>query len=182
MINLIIPPLLFPYFLEWRAGNYAEAALLALLVLLVLCYKGLKNKFVIDWSVAFGFALILMVSLVKPSFFSLSYTKPLIYGVLALAGWISYGVGKPFTQQYARQETPEEFWHTPTFLSINKRITLVWNSVFSLNLGFALLSLMFVDYWPIYLLMSYFTILCAVVFTEKYPDYYLAHGESSRAI
>ncbi|MGZ0716993.1 hypothetical protein [Pseudomonas palleroniana] len=182
MINLIVPPLLFPYFLEWRTGNYVEAALLSLLVLVALCYKGLKNKFVIDWSVACGFVLIAGVSYVQPSFFSLSFTKPLIYGLLAIAGWVSYCVGKPFTLQYARLETPRELWNTPPFIHINKKITLVWNAVFTLNFGFALASLTDVDDWPIYLLMSYFTILCAVVFTQKYPDVYLAQGERNRAL
>ncbi|PIB44737.1 hypothetical protein AOA59_10485 [Pseudomonas sp. 2822-15] len=182
MINLIIPPLLFPYFLTWRSGSYTEAALLSLVVLIVLCYKGLRHKFVIDWSVACGFVLVACISYAEPGFFSLSYTKPLIYALLAVAGWGSYCIGKPFTLQYAKLEAPEEVWHTPAFFFINKHITLMWNAVFSLNFGLAVLSLMFNDYWPIYLLMSYFTILCAVVFTQKYPDYYLAQGERNRAV
>ncbi|AZE84786.1 hypothetical protein C4J98_3380 [Pseudomonas orientalis] len=182
MIKLIIPPLLFPYFLAWRSGNYTEAALLSLLVLLVLCHKGLMSKFVIDWSVACGFMLIVLASLAQPSFFSLPYTKPLIYGLLATAGWCSYCIGRPFTLQYAKQEADPAHWGTPVFLSINKHITLVWNIVFSCNFGLSILSIEFFDYWPIFLLMSYFTILCAVVFTEKYPDFYLASGERNRAV
>jgi uncharacterized membrane protein len=36
----------------------------------------------------------------------------------------------PFTEAYAREQTPPEIWHTPLFRRTNQVITLVWGAVF----------------------------------------------------
>jgi hypothetical protein len=35
-------------------------------------------------------------------------------------------IRNPFTLQYAREDTPEEYWHTPEFLHVNYLISWVW--------------------------------------------------------
>ena len=35
----------------------------------------------------------------------------------------------PFTEQYARETVPREYWHTPEFRSINRRISAAWGGV-----------------------------------------------------
>lgn len=35
-------------------------------------------------------------------------------------------IRQPFTLQYAREDTPEEYWHTPQFLRVNYQISAVW--------------------------------------------------------
>jgi hypothetical protein len=32
----------------------------------------------------------------------------------------------PFTEQYAREGVPREYWHTPEFRSVNRRISAAW--------------------------------------------------------
>lgn len=32
----------------------------------------------------------------------------------------------PFTEQYARESTPREYWHSPVFRAVNRRISAVW--------------------------------------------------------
>lgn len=39
----------------------------------------------------------------------------------------------PFTLQYAREETPKEYWHTPEFLRVNYLITWVWVVAFAIE-------------------------------------------------
>lgn len=39
----------------------------------------------------------------------------------------------PFTLQYAREDTPEEYWHTPEFLRVNYLIAWVWVAAFSIE-------------------------------------------------
>ncbi len=39
-------------------------------------------------------------------------------------------VGHPFTESYARETTPKEFWHTPKFRAINRQISAVWGLAF----------------------------------------------------
>jgi hypothetical protein len=31
----------------------------------------------------------------------------------------------PFTVQYARESVPQEYWHTPTFRAVNRKISLL---------------------------------------------------------
>jgi hypothetical protein len=39
-------------------------------------------------------------------------------------------IRQPFTLQYAREDTPEEYWHSPEFLKVNYQITWVWAAAF----------------------------------------------------
>jgi hypothetical protein len=32
----------------------------------------------------------------------------------------------PFTEQYARESVPQEYWHSPVFRSVNRRISTAW--------------------------------------------------------
>lgn len=36
----------------------------------------------------------------------------------------------PFTEEYARESVPREFWSSPRFKAINRHLTLVWAGVF----------------------------------------------------
>lgn len=39
----------------------------------------------------------------------------------------------PFTLQYAREDTPEEYWHAPEFLRVNYLISWVWVAAFGIE-------------------------------------------------
>jgi hypothetical protein len=58
-------------------------------------------------------------------------------GALAVASWASTAIGKPFTLDYARQETDPALWNHPAFLRSNVRITSVWASAFTANAALA---------------------------------------------
>jgi hypothetical protein len=78
----------------------------------------------------------------------------------------------PFTEQYARDTTPEEYWSSPLFKKINRNLTALWGLVF---VAMAVLSYVAVELdhdqdwfnWiiPIVLLVG------MVKFTEWYPDH-----------
>jgi len=36
----------------------------------------------------------------------------------------------PFTEQYARESVPREFWSSPRFKRVNRQLTLMWTLVF----------------------------------------------------
>ena len=42
-------------------------------------------------------------------------------------------IRKPFTLQYAKEDTPEEYWHTPEFLRVNYLIAWVWVAAFAIE-------------------------------------------------
>ena len=51
-------------------------------------------------------------------------------GLLAIV-LASLATGRPFTLQYARERVPEQYWHAPLFLSINRQITWAWAVAFA---------------------------------------------------
>lgn len=57
------------------------------------------------------------------------YARAIAAGILAL---ISFGslLLTPFTEQYARESVPREFWSSPRFKQLNRRLTLMWSWVF----------------------------------------------------
>src|ERR1700733_979804 len=53
--------------------------------------------------------------------------------MLVLVALASIVVRAPFTIQYAREMTPEEYWRTPLFIHINYVLTWVWTAVFAVT-------------------------------------------------
>jgi len=94
--------------------------------------------------------------------------------VLVLFVAISLLVRQPFTLQYAKEQTPEEYWDSPTFLRVNYVITAVWGLAFfgaavAGWYGDAVLHSNN-NLWTGWVLQI-FASLIAVAFTDWYPDY-----------
>ncbi len=59
-------------------------------------------------------------------------------GEVANAALLAIALGSilirmPFTLQYAREDTPAEYWHTPEFLKVNYLIAWVWVLAFAIE-------------------------------------------------
>jgi hypothetical protein len=52
------------------------------------------------------------------------------HGFLAILVLGSIIVGHPFTESYARQQVPEQVWHTAGFHEFNRRLSAVWAAAF----------------------------------------------------
>ena len=78
---------------------------------------------------------------------------------------------EPFTYAVAKQWYPESVWGTPDFRLLNFRITYVWSGVFFA----AFLSSYLGHGKPMYSIIVPFALCIGVglVFSKKYPDYYL---------
>src|SRR5579875_3915888 len=37
----------------------------------------------------------------------------------------------PFTEEYARESVPEQYWGSPEFTAVNRRLTMLWGGVFA---------------------------------------------------
>ena len=96
----------------------------------------------------------------------------LLYFTLFLMTFLPQIFGyDPFTYAVAKQWYPESVWGTPDFRFINYRITYVWSGVFLA----CFLSSYLGRGKPLYSIIIPFA-LClgiGVVFSKKYPDYYL---------
>jgi hypothetical protein len=58
------------------------------------------------------------------------YARAIAAGLLALIAFGSLLV-VPFTEQYARETVPHQFWSSPQFTQINRRLTAMWGLVFA---------------------------------------------------
>ena len=90
-------------------------------------------------------------------------------GLLAIV-LVSIAVGRPFTMQYARERVQQEYWQTPLFLVVNRRITWVWAGVFAvLVLAHAITVISLVPVWvdPVLTAAAF---AYALNFTARYPD------------
>jgi hypothetical protein len=60
--------------------------------------------------------------------FLADYGRALAAAVLAAVILLTLPV-MPFTEQYARETVPQQYWHTPEFRAINQRISAAWGGV-----------------------------------------------------
>lgn len=98
--------------------------------------------------------------------------------VIAVVALGSLVVGRPFTEYYARQQTPRESWDSPAFKQINRVLTAVWGLVFVVN---ALCDVAVASWgaspdvfnWVVPIV----AIVAAVRFTGWYPDHVSGRDE-----
>jgi uncharacterized membrane protein len=78
---------------------------------------------------------------------------------------------RPFTEDYAREQTPPEVWNTPEFRRTNQVITLVWGGVFvgTAILGAIAASSPSSSDWTNWIL-PIALIVVGFKFTERYPE------------
>jgi hypothetical protein len=91
-------------------------------------------------------------------------------GALAIGTWITLAIGRPFTLDYAREQTDPSLWNDPGFLRTNRVMTATWGLTFTIN---ALLAVgkprrLFLPDLG-YELISYGLMLAAAWFTTWYP-------------
>ncbi len=77
-------------------------------------------------------------------------------------------VGRPFTEAYAREVTPESLWHTARFRSLNRRISAVWGLAFLVG-SVSLIAAGSVDVRQVLLrvIVPFGSLYYAFVYTQK---------------
>lgn len=101
-------------------------------------------------------------------------------GALALGSWITLAAGRPFTLDYARAQTDPAKWNDPLFIRVNKLLTSVWASTFTVNtvLAWALMRHLLAE-WICHT-ASYAALIGAAIFTSQYPGYIRRRAASRR--
>ena len=79
-----------------------------------------------------GFSVVAIIADHSTTTFMARYARAIAAGLLALIGLTSLLIKAPFTEQYARESVPREFWSSPRFKEHNRRLTLMWTAVFLL--------------------------------------------------
>ena len=82
-------------------------------------------------------------------------------------------VRRPFTLQYAKESTPEEYWHTPQFLHVNYVISWVWVAAFFIEAASGLFGDAVLhnsnNIWTGWIVQT-FPMIVAAQFTIWYPN------------
>jgi hypothetical protein len=109
----------------------AVAALVAMLIASVEVVRSLarrKTPKILEGTAVFVFAAIAVIGFfgsVETDRFLADYGQPIASLILAGVIFVLLPV-MPFTEQYARESVPQQYWHLPLFRSINRRISAVW--------------------------------------------------------
>lgn len=84
-------------------------------------------------TVAFFVVFVVVVFVVDPGAddFLNRYGRAIATGGLALIASVSLLVGRPFTEQYAREQVDPSLWHSARFVGLNRRFTAGWALVFA---------------------------------------------------
>jgi intracellular septation protein A len=164
-------------FNHWRVAT-GGGLILCLVYLAVLLRRGISIKLT-DWTTLIVFAIGAVLTVGLRSLVFPVYGAVIIWTCFALGAWGSVAVGHPFTEVYAREKAPREFWENPVFIRLNLLMTLVWCGLMTVNIGFAMIGVMIGGNLakpllsfalPAALLVSGF------VFNGRFPARYLARS------
>lgn len=127
-------------------GAVATAGFLAFLVAAAFVIRSVRrgeSPKVLEVTGAVAFAGIGLAAFLDPraDAFLASYGRSLATWTLAVVIFAMLPV-MPFTEQYARESVPREYWHTERFRSVNRRISAAWGlAIASMAAGHLLASL-----------------------------------------
>jgi hypothetical protein len=76
-----------------------------------------------------GFSVVAIVADHSTTVFMARYARAIAAAILALIALVSLAF-TPFTEQYARESVPRQFWSSESFKRINRRLTLMWAWLF----------------------------------------------------
>lgn len=153
----------------------ALAALLCSLILSVPSWRSTRSISVLDAAglVFFGVLVVLALVLDRATLQPIEDRAQLLSSiVIAVVALGSLAVGRPFTEFYARQQTPREYWNSPAFKQINRVITAVWGLVFVVN-ALCDVAVAYLGASPDVFnwVVPIVAIVAAVKFTGWYPDH-----------
>jgi hypothetical protein len=77
-----------------------------------------------------GFAIVAVVADASATMWLERYARAIAALMLAAIAFGSL-LFTPFTEQYARESVPRQFWSSPRFQQVNRRLTTMWGCVFS---------------------------------------------------
>jgi uncharacterized membrane protein YfcA len=114
------------------ANSVAWSALLAVLITAVLLARARRRR---DPTTLNTVSLVIFGAIAVVGFVGgppvdewlYTWGRPLVAVVLGLYALATSPV-RPFTEQYARQSTPRQYWGSPTFRSINRVISAAWGT------------------------------------------------------
>jgi uncharacterized membrane protein len=121
-----------PWIAVWMlTGNHSfiPGLLIATCVsigLIVWSYASGDRPKLLDWGTLAALAVLSVVAVVSEDAWLGYWLSPLLNAALLLIMVVTLLAGHPFTEDYAKAESPPETWDTPEFKHINLVLTWAW--------------------------------------------------------
>jgi MFS family permease len=134
MYIALIPWVLFTIIAEHSTLKVASIVSLVLAIGIALpgLRAGRPKAIEIGAALAFaGFTIAAFAVDINTAHWLTRYARAIAAALLALIAFGSL-LFTPFTEQYAREQVPQQFWGSPRFKAVNRRLTVLWGGVFAL--------------------------------------------------
>jgi hypothetical protein len=82
-----------------------------------------------------GFVVVAFLADASTAHWVSRYARGLAALILSLISFASL-LFTPFTEQYAREQVLEQYWHSPTFKGINRKLSTMWACIFAAMVPF----------------------------------------------
>jgi hypothetical protein len=118
-----------------RVGNVyygAGVAAVAAIVVLARAMSRHKTHLFDVVGVIYFIGLLVVLAIVQPGDVSTwgRYAQAVAHGSLTVIVFGSVLLNHPFTEGYAREQTPKEVWNSPHFHAFNRKISALWGLAF----------------------------------------------------
>lgn len=155
-----------------------KASIAAIIVSLILDWQDIKKLFWLPIASLIYFVLISVNAVFDVSPWLISHPAIVVNLAIAIIIWLSLIINKPFTMQYAKEETPPTFWKSPLFIRVNQYLTLLW----AVSLSISALPGLFIPekvysaslFWNYGLNVICFAI--PIFFKDKFIDWIIANN------
>ncbi len=162
-----------PWFAFWFIAGHSifrlQFAIVVAAILVVVMAAARLHRGAILWAgyLFFAFALISVVWL--KNMWAIRHMGILATGTLFVCAQLSILLGRPFTEDYARENLPRELWNSPSFIRGCFITTTAWSCVFLVNSLLNVAKLIHHETPEWYFTVSeYGVIVIGIVFTNIY--------------
>lgn len=129
------------------------AIVVSFLTAIILGYQDLKKGYFLTWGTVLFFTFSLVAIVFLKNIWVITHVGLLVNIMLATIACGSLLIGKPFTEQIAKEKVSKELINKPAFKMKNRLITGLWAIIFLINL---ILSILFSDKGHLWALLNMF--------------------------
>jgi hypothetical protein len=86
-----------------------------------------------------GFVVVAFVADASTAHWVARYARGIAAAILAVIAFVSL-MFTPFTEEYAREQVPQQYWGSPKFKEINRKLTLMWACIFAAMVPFHVIA------------------------------------------
>jgi len=138
----LIPWIAFTVLVEHSSLKLGSLAALAIAVIIAVpgVRKGQPKVLEVGAVVTFlGFVAVAFLADASTAQWVARYARGIAAAILSLIAFTSL-LFVPFTEQYAREQVPQQYWSSPRFKQINRKLTTLWACVFAAMVPFHVLA------------------------------------------